>query len=106
MTLIQAYITDQNFVIVCLTVTLNSSIKNYDHNLKIDGYNWIRSNDPSDSKKGGACIYYKEHNPFIRCDDLCTLDNCLVTEIQSQSEKCFLSCPFKSRRIRNLLHKF
>ena len=78
--MIKAYITDQNFDIVCLSETLlNSSIKNDDHKLKIDGYNLIRSNHPSDSKKGGIVIYYKEHIPLIKHDD--TLDNCLVTEI-------------------------
>ena len=91
-TLIKAYITDQNFDIVCLLETLlNSSIKN-DHKLKIDGYNLIRSNHPSDSKKGGIVIYYKEHIPLIKHDDLYTLDNCLVTEIRSQREECFLTC--------------
>ena len=54
----------------------------------------IRPDHPSDSKKGGICIYYKEHI-LIRCDDLCTLDNCLVTEIRSQSEKCFLTCAYQ-----------
>ena len=46
--------------------------------LRIDGYNWIKSDNPS--------IYYKEHIPLTFLD-LCTLDNCLVTEILLQSEK-------------------
>ena len=51
-TLIQAYNTDQNFDIVCLSETfLNFSIQNDDHKLKTDGYNLIRSDHPSDSKK-------------------------------------------------------
>ena len=58
---------------------LNSSIQNDDHKFKIDGYNLIRSDHPSDSKKGGVCIYYKEHITLIRRDNLWTLDNCLVT---------------------------
>ena len=63
-TLIQTYITDQNFGIVCLSQTfLNSSIQNDDHKLKIDGCNLTRSDYPSDAKKGGVCIYYKEHIP-------------------------------------------
>ena len=50
--LIQAYITDQNFDIVCLSETfLNPAIQNDDHKLKIDGYNLIRSDHASDSKK-------------------------------------------------------
>ena len=95
--MIQAYITDQNLNIFCLSEAfLNSSIQSYDHKLKIDGYNLIRSDHPSDSKKGGVCIYYKEHITLIRRDDLCTLDNCLVTEIRSQNEKCFLTCAYRS----------
>ena len=43
-------------------------------------------------KRGGVCIYYKEHIPLIKRDDICTLDNCLMTEIRSESEKCFLIC--------------
>ena len=72
-TLIQAYITDQNFDIICLSETfLNSSIQNGDHKLKIDGYNLIISDHPSDSKKGEICIYYKGQIPLIWRDDLCT----------------------------------
>ena len=111
-TVIQAYVTNQNFHIICLSETfLYFSIQNDDHKVKIDGYNLIRSDHPSDSKKSRVCISYKEHIPVIRLDDLCTLDNCLVTEIRSQSKKCFLTCGLpltlsKSRRIQNLLHKF
>ena len=34
------------------------------------------------SKKGGVCVYYKEHIPLLRRYDLCTLSNCLVTKIR------------------------
>ena len=51
---------------------------NDERKLRIDGYNWIKSDNPS--------IYYKEHIPLTFLD-LCTLDNCLVTEIPLQSEK-------------------
>ena len=56
----------------------------------------IRSDHPSDSTKGGVCIYYKEHISLIKRDDISTLDNCLVTEICSQNEKCFLTCLYCS----------
>ena len=56
----------------------------------------MRSDHSSDSKRGGVCIYYKEHIPLIKRDDICTLDNCLVTEIRSKSEKCFLTCIYHS----------
>ena len=47
-------------------------------------------------KKGGVCIYYKEYIPLILRDDINTLDNCLVTEIRSQNDKCFFSCICRS----------
>ena len=96
-TLMQTYITKQNFDIICLSKTfLNSSIQNDDHKLKIDGYNFIGSDQPSDSKKDGVCLYYKQHISLIRRDEVCTLDNCVVTEIRSQSEKCCLTCAYRS----------
>ena len=55
--LLQAYVTQYNCDIICLSETfLNSSIQNDDDRIKIDGYNLIRSDDPSDSKKGGVFI--------------------------------------------------
>ena len=51
--LLQAYVTQYNCDIICLSETfLNSSIQNDDDRIKIDGYNLIRSDHPSDSKKG------------------------------------------------------
>ena len=94
---LQAYITQHNYDIVCLSETfLNSETKNDDEKVEIEGYTLIRSDHPSDSKKGGVCIYYKEHIPLIRRDDLCMLDGCLVIEIRSQNEKCFLTCIYRS----------
>ena len=91
--LLQAYITQYNCDIICLSETfLNSFIQNDDDTIKIEGHNLIRLDHPSDSKKGGICIYFKKHISLIERDDICTLDNCLVTAICSQNEKCFLSC--------------
>ena len=95
--LLQAYVTQHNYDIICLSETsLNSSIDSSDTKISIGGYNLIRSDHPSDSKSGGVCIYYKEYIPLIKRDDICTLDNCIVTEICSQSEKCFLICIYRS----------
>ena len=95
--LLQAYVTQYNCDITCIPETfLNSSVQNVDDRIKIDGHYLIRSDHPSDSKKGGVCIYYKEHISLIKRDDICTLDNCLVTEICSQNEKGFLTCLYRS----------
>ena len=98
--LLQAYILQHNYDIICLSETfLNSSIESNDDNISFDGYNLIRSDHPSDSKRGGVCIYYKEHIPLIKRDNICTLDNCLVTEIQSKGQKYFLTCIYHSQVI-------
>ena len=81
--LLEAYITQHKYDIICLTETfLNSSIPSDDNRITIDAYNLIRSDHPSDSKKDGVCIYYKEHIPLILRDGINTLDNCLVAEIR------------------------
>ena len=69
--MLQAYVTQYNCDIICISETfLNSSIQNNDDRIKIDGYNLIRSDHPSDSKKGGVCIYYKDHVSLIKRDDI------------------------------------
>ena len=68
---------------------LSSSLDRDDDRLKIEGYDLRRSDDPSGLKKAVACIYYKEHIPIIRRDDLCSPSNGLVTEIRLENEKCF-----------------
>ena len=89
--LLQAYITQHNYDNICLTETfLNSSILSDDNRIKIDGHNLIRSDYPSDSKKGEVCIYYKEHISLILRDDTNTLDNCRVTEIHHKVKNVFL----------------
>ena len=51
-------ITQHNYNKICLLETfLNSSIQSDDNRIKIDGYNSIRPDHPSDSKKGGIFIY-------------------------------------------------
>ena len=50
--LLQAYITQHNYDIICLSETfLDSSIQSDDEKIKIDGYTLIRADHPSDSKK-------------------------------------------------------
>ena len=94
--LLRGYITERNFDI-CLSETfLNSSLDSEDDRLKIEEYNLIRSDHPSVSNKGGVCFYYKEHIPLVRRDDLCTLSNCLVSEIRLENEKCFPTCIYRS----------
>ena len=71
LSLVQAYITQHNYDIICLTETfLNFYVLSDDNVITIDGYNLIRSDHPSDSKKDGVCICYKEHIPIILLDEV------------------------------------
>ena len=95
--LLQAYILQHSYDIICLSETfLNSCIESNDDRISVDGYNLIRLDHPSDSKTDGVCIYYKGHVPLSKRDDICTLNNCLVTEICSKDEKYFLTCIYHS----------
>ena len=63
--LLKAYIAVYNFDIVCIFETyLDSAITSDDGNLEILRYNLIRSDHPSNRKRGGVCIYYKSALPL------------------------------------------
>ena len=62
--LLKAYIAVYKFDITCISETyLDTSIISDDGNLEVLGYNLIRSDHPSNSKRGGVCIYY--NHPIV-----------------------------------------
>ena len=67
-----------------------------DNRLSIPGYSMMRADHPSNTKRGGVCLYYKEHLPIIRRDDISNLKECLVAEITVKNERCFLTCLYRS----------
>ena len=87
-----------NYDIICLTETLlNSSFDNDDDRIFIPGYNFLHTDHPSNTKRGGFCIYYKDHLPIIiKRNDLCQLHGCLVTELRIGKKKCFFTCLYRS----------
>ena len=63
--LLSAYSSVHKFDIICLSETyLNSETPSDDENLEIAGYNLVREDHPSNSKRGGVCVYYKSSLPF------------------------------------------
>ena len=64
-------------------------VSNDDVRMRIEGYNPLRADHPSNKKRGGVCMYYKEHLPIIKRDDLCSLKECLVKEIIVGKKKLF-----------------
>lgn len=97
MTLIHSYVALHHTDIICLSETfLDSSIEKDDPKINIPGYNILRCDHPSDTKRGGICVFYKEHLPIIRRDDLCTLSECIVIEINTGNKSIFLTCNYRS----------
>ena len=87
---LKSYVTQHNCNKISLFETfLNFSIQNDNNRINTNYYNLIKTDHSSNSKKVGVCIYYKEHIPFIEQDDICTLNNCLVTEINLQNKNVF-----------------
>ena len=63
--LLSAFISVHKLDIICLSETyLNSETSPDDDNLEIPGYNIIRKDQPSNTKRGGVCAYYKNTQPF------------------------------------------
>ena len=91
-------IVTNDYDIIDLTETfLDSSIDN-DDRMSIPGYNLLRVDHPSNTKRGGVCIYYKDHHPIMKRNDLCQLHECLVTELRIGKKKCFFTCFRSSHR--------
>ena len=86
-----------DYDIICLTETfLDSSTDNDDDRISIPGYILLRTGHPSNTKRGGVCIYYKDHLPIIKRNDLCQLHECMVTEMRIGKNKCFFTCLYRS----------
>ena len=71
--LLKAYITANKINIICLLgAYFGSSVQLDNDNFEIPVYNLVRSDHPSNSKRGGVCIDYKVLLPF-RTINICFL---------------------------------
>ena len=56
---LKAYNSTYKYGFICISETfLDSSFEPDDKDLMLDGYKLIRSDHPSNTKRGGVCIYY------------------------------------------------
>ena len=60
----------------------------------LDGYKLIRSDHPSNTKRGGVCIYYKE-SLAVRLVDIISLHECLVCEVTVQNIKGYIAVMYR-----------
>ena len=61
-----------------------------------NGYSLLRADRLGNSKRLGVCLYFKEHLPLIKRNDLSILQECLVTESIVDDEKYFFTCLYRS----------
>ena len=75
--LLKAYNAIHTYDIICLSETyLNHDILSDNDNLKIQGYELIGVDHPSNQKRGGICIYHKNFLP-IKVSNVSCLKECL-----------------------------
>ena len=105
--LLKAYIAIHKFDIICLSETyLDSSTTSDDDNLAISGYNLIRSDHPSNNKRGGVCIYYKNFLP-LRVLGIQYLQECINFELNIGGKICnFISLYRSPSQTQDEFEKF
>ena len=86
--LLRAYISTHKFDVICISETyLDSDTSDDDNNLKIVGYNLIRAYHPSNTKRGGVCIYYK-HSLAFKLLNIHYLKECMNFKISFGGKIC------------------
>ena len=74
---------------------LDSSILSDDKNLEIPGYDLIRADHPSNSKRGGVCVYYRNSLP-LKILDIFYLQECIVFELKIGNKFCKIVSLYRS----------
>ena len=88
LSLSRPYIAIHKFNVVCLSEAyLNSSISNDDGSLEVPGYNLFRGDQPSNTKRGGVCIYYRNSLP-LKILRIHYLQECINFKIMNGGKLC------------------
>ena len=86
--LLRVYVAIKKFDVVCLSETyLDSSNLSDDDNFNLPGYNVVRADHPSNTKKGGAWIYFKNSLP-LKVLDIQLFQECINFEIKIANKAC------------------
>ena len=104
---LRAYISTHKLDVICIYGTyLKSYTSTVDENLEIVGYTLFEANHPSDTKRGGVCIYYIGSLAF-RLLDICYLEKCINFEISFGGKLCnFISLYRSPSQSLDVFEKF
>ena len=101
LSLLEAYNVQHKFDMICLSETfLDSSIPTNDERLNMKGYKLKRADNPSDSKKGGVGIYYKEFLA-VRPVEVKNLNECVIFEVSIKKKRGYVVSLYK--QLSNIL---
>ena len=99
--LLSAFISVHKLDIICISETyLNSKTLPDDQNLEKPGYNIIRKDYPSNTKRDGVCVYYENTLPF-KSVNIKYLQKYITFEIRIDRKCCKLICFYRSQSQTN-----
>ena len=75
--------------------SLTLQCKKEDKNIQLDGYNLLNANYPSNSKRGGVCIFYKETLGVCIVKSL-TFSEYIICEVSIQNSKDYVGVVYRS----------
>ena len=93
---IAAYNCIYKYDFICISETyLDSSVQSDDRYISINGYNLIRADHPSNNKRGGVCIYYRESlaAQLVKTNHL---NECLLREVSFNNKKGYIPVLYRS----------
>ena len=95
--LLQGYMSSNKVNILCLSETfINLDISCDGNNLQLPGFDLIRADHPSKTKRGGVCIYYRNLLP-LKLINICYLNEYITFEIKLVDKICNFVSSYRSR---------
>ena len=84
--LLRTYISIHKFCVICASATFLNADTTFDYdNLKIEGYDIVRSDHISTSRRGGVFICYKQSFVF-KILDTTYLEECIVFQVSVRNK--------------------
>ena len=93
---LEAYNAIHQHGFICISDTFfDSSVTEGDKNIQLNGYNLIRADHPTNTKRGGVCIFYKETLALHIVNSL-NFNECIVCEVSTQNSKGYIGVIYRS----------
>ena len=93
---LEAYNTIYKRDFICISETFfDSSVTEGDRSIQFNGYNLTRADHPSNTKRSGVCIFYKETLVVCIVNSL-NFNECIVFEASIQNSKGYIGVIYRS----------